>query len=138
MDHARKRDKGCRFPLCSCKKKGYRVEVAHLIHRGMGGDKSGERTEPDILVTVCYPRHQGVVSLHSGAIRPRALTKKGMDGPIAWEIEGPWFLTYSGNLERRDEYRGLWVEIARESAVGVWEPFTEAQRFVLKALAKEL
>lgn len=56
MSAAKKRDGGvCRFPLC--RHRSLPVDVCHFHHRGMGGDKSGERTQLPILVTMCRHHH---------------------------------------------------------------------------------
>lgn len=93
MKAARTRDKVCRFPLCPCKKLRLRLEVAHQVHRGMGGNPAGDRTTTAGLVLLCFERHQGRTSLHSGDVRWVPLGDRGADGLIRWEYRtesGEW------------------------------------------------
>jgi hypothetical protein len=116
-----KRDgqKVCRLdPDCPHVKVGIRVEGVHLDDKGMGGDH-GVRTTRDRMLRGCFIHHQGAKSLHSGDLRVKYLTDKGTDGPIALEHKEVWFV----NDERRD----VWVEHARERAVGVWMTAKEAK-----------
>lgn len=129
---AKKRDlHRCRFPLCGCKQLGLaldaRLESSHHQHKGMGGDPTGERSLPWLLVTLCKHRHQdGAVSIHKGTLRPKFLSTKAYDGPIAWEIR-----TDSAIADKP-----IWREVARETAVQKWEPFTSRQRAMLEKLAE--
>lgn len=102
MDQARKRDRGCRYPGCLCKRHKLRVDVAHQIHRGMGGDKCGTRTATPILISLCVVRH-GEYDRGEIDIQPqdRAL---GFDGPA--------------DFYRRDE-RGQFQLVASEKRIGV-------------------
>lgn len=61
-------------------------ELAHLDDRGMGGnpDLSRDTTENTILLARLF--HQGPFSKHSGHLKVRALTDKGADGPLCFEI----------------------------------------------------
>lgn len=34
-----------------------RLEYAHLEHRGMGGNPTGDRTQPEKLITLCFICH---------------------------------------------------------------------------------
>lgn len=105
----RKRDGHCRWPhldpdqreLC----RRTRTEVAHLTHKGMGGDPQTIRSKAPLMIRVCC--HQGPGSLHSGDRKVQFLTKEKADGPLAF-------------LERR---RGeKWAEVARELFPGVLAP----------------
>lgn len=88
MDVARKADKGCRFPLCGCRKLGLRPEVAHTTHRGMGGNPKGDRTQPDNVITLCSHRHQhGEVSLHKGTLKIVPMTPEGTRGPVRFMVD---------------------------------------------------
>ena len=87
MRKARKRDGGCRFPLCGCRAKGIRPEVSHLRHRGSGGDPSGERTQSPVLITLCHIRHQiGRVSRHAHSLRADPRTDLGYNGAVRWWV----------------------------------------------------
>ena len=85
----RLRDKGCRWPRCTHAKDGVRLEVAHVLNKGMGGDK-GVRSTADQMILLCYLHHQGPESLHSTdlAIYPESVTA-GTDGPVTfWKEDG--------------------------------------------------
>lgn len=95
-DHAkaevRKRDGGvCRWPGCGERGKRWRLEVAHLADKGMGGDH-GVRSTRDQMILLCLPDHQGARSLHSGDKRITPLTTAGTDGPCQFEeqTEAGW------------------------------------------------
>ncbi len=140
--HVRKRDRFCRFPRCGCRKLvlGLKVypEVSHDKHKAMGGNPTGDRSTAAGMIQLCRHRHQdGHFSRHKGTLRVRALTAKGNNGPIAWDID----MAACDRLGRRG-LRGInteaerWRELARETAVQVWAPFNEWQATVLDALAE--
>ena len=84
----RRRDKHCRVPGCGCRLRGLPLEVAHLHHKGAGGDPTLVRTMPEQMVLVCRQRHQdGVVSLHRGTLRCEPLTEQGCNGPVRWLVD---------------------------------------------------
>lgn len=76
----RKRDRGCRWPGCDCRKQNIRTEVAHLHAKGSGGDH-GVRSTADQMIELCVLRHQGSPSLHSGDLKIEPQTAVGTDGP---------------------------------------------------------
>lgn len=116
MDVARKADRGCRFPLCGCKKLGLRVEVAHLRHRGMGGNPKGDRTQPDNVISLCTHRHQhGPVSLHKGTLRVEPLTTEGTRGRVM-------FLVDAETLGVSPNYGDRWYIVAIEESPGRCRP----------------
>jgi hypothetical protein len=121
---ARRRDgHRCRFPLCGCRRLRLRNEVAHLEHKGQGGDPLGRRSETGNLILLCVQRHQdGAVSWHHGTMRVRPLTPNGTDGPVAFET---WDVAF----------RNGWAEVARESAVQQLEPLLPWQQTYLERLA---
>lgn len=137
---AKKRDHyRCRFPLCGCKQLGLaleaRLESSHHRHKGMGGNPDGDRSLPWLLVTLCKHRHQdAAVSIHRGTLRPKFLTSKAYDGIIAWEVDLDLL------KHRREGSRpcgvSQWLEVARERAIGEWQPFTDRQRAILEKLAE--
>lgn len=52
------RDQGCVWPGCDARYangKVYGLQLAHLVHRGMGGSKYANR--PDNCVTLCRMHH---------------------------------------------------------------------------------
>lgn len=113
----RRRDKRCRFPLCGCHRLGLRLEVSHDVHKGAGGNPTGDRSDRRSMILLCVHRHQdGLVSRHKGTLRILPLVRGlGFEGPV----------------------RFMWntIELARESAPGVLEPLTEEQRARLLILA---
>lgn len=96
------RDVSCRWPRCKPKT---RLECAHVVDKGMGGDK-GVRSLASNLILLCYQHHQGKVSLHSGDLEIIPDTDKGTDGPVSF-----W---------QKDEDGKLFM-VAREVSVGVTE-----------------
>jgi len=107
-EKVRRRDRHCRWPSCECRalKIAANVEeVAHLEAKGMGGDKLGIRTQASKMMLLCHLVHQGPNSLHSGDKRIAPLTAAGTDGPCAFDVRTK---------------TGQWVELARETAIGVY------------------
>lgn len=127
----RTRDRGCRFPLCGCRKKRLPLEVSHSTHKGTNARATRILLSvAALMVQLCKWRHQdGAVSIHHKTMRHVFLTPAKFNGPIAWEIQA--------KLVRGDlVVGGRWVEVAREASVGVWLPFTEQQRALLEQLAE--
>jgi hypothetical protein len=88
----RKRDGGvCRWPGCGERGEKWRLEVAHLNDKGMGGDH-GTRSTRDQMILLCLPHHQGPRSLHSGDLRITPVTSRGADGPLRFDeqTEAGW------------------------------------------------
>jgi hypothetical protein len=80
--YVRQRDRhACRVPGCDWYAQGYALHVAHLIDKGMGGDKRGLRTTRQTMITLCWNHHQGPISLHSKRLVIYPLTDAGTDGP---------------------------------------------------------
>lgn len=85
-EKVRKRDKGCRFPLCGCKKFRRHTEVSHSEHKGMGGNPAGDRSTPELMILLCPFRHkENRFSIDQGTLRWRPLTENGANGPVVWE-----------------------------------------------------
>lgn len=146
MQAARARDVYCRFPVCGCRT-GARpgvvsaAEVSHQKHRGMGGNPSGDRTVPALLVLICNWRHKlAKFSIDRGGIRWEPLTPAGADGPIRWLIDAEAMqgaaLSEIGILLAIRPDDGGWVELARETAPHEYAPMTEAQTAILEWLAE--
>jgi hypothetical protein len=123
--HVRIRDKTCRFPRCGCQRRAFRLrlEVAHIEHKGAGGNPDGTRSTEGGMVLLCSHRHQhGAVSLHKGTLKVHFLSRRMFNGPVAWLLNrGP---------------DSVWRELARESRPGVLEPLTEWQERMLETLAQ--
>lgn len=148
----RRRDKGCRFPLCGCRKLGLtikaRQEVAHNVGsgKGMGGNPIGDRSMADVMVQLCGQRHiDGVVAFHKGTLRTRFLTAAKYDGHVAWYLDADVAYRRFGNLgivavppakivTWDDGWRG--VCLATETSTGAVAMFTPWQRVVLEQLAE--
>jgi len=154
---ARRRDRyRCRFPLCGCKRIGLtvepRVEVSHDRHKGMGGNPKGDRSVPELLITLCPHRHQdGQVSRHKGTLRTRYLTDRANSGPVAWDVDAAYALEALRRAGCGLPLGGLplvplheqglndhveWVEVARERAVQQLAPLHPWQERLLKNLAE--
>lgn len=133
----RRRDRGCRFPRCGCRKLGLTLkvflEVSHDKHKGMGGNLAGDRSTSRDMATFCKHRHQGGrVSIHKRTLRGVHLERDlGYDGPVAWLVDGR-------AIEGFAAYRNSagWIEVARERAVGVLEPLLPWQEELLDRLAE--
>lgn len=127
----RVRDHVCRFPLCPCGRFNLHLDVSHQEHKGMGGDPTGERSLPALMVLVCNWRHkEAKIAIDRGTLRWVPLTDQGANGPIAWEIE---IGAFSGGTLARG-----WVELAREVEIGVLAPMLDAQRAILEHLGAQL
>lgn len=84
----RARDQKCRWPFCEyCRELKPRLEVAHVVAKGMGGDH-GERSTADQMMLLDYLTHQdGPGSLEQHGRRIEPLTDQGTNGPCAfWRI----------------------------------------------------
>ena len=126
----RRRDRVCRFPMCSCANHGFVLEASHDVHKGMGS-KDGVSLS-SMMGLICNWRHRlGKVSRDRGTLRVVHLTPAGWDGPVAWEVDGAT-VARSTNI-------GLpsgWFPLAREARPGHLEPLTELQRAVLWTLSE--
>lgn len=82
----------CRVPGCTVNTQVYRIESAHLVTKGMGGDHGTHSHHRRDYVTACLYHHQGARSLHSGDLKALPLTSEAGDGPVRWlELrEGGW------------------------------------------------
>jgi hypothetical protein len=127
----RDRDVLCRFPRCTCFHKNLRLDVSHSEHKGMGGDPTGERSAPELMVLLCHERHMNArISVDKKTLRWIPLTDDGAKGPIAWEVN-------VGRLSGgalADE----WIELARESSRGNLMPLNSRQEAMLTRLGQEL
>lgn len=127
----RKRDRFCRFPLCGCRRLGWRLEASHQSHKGAGGNPTGSRSTADQLLLLCVHRHRdGAVSRHHGTLRARYLTADRADGPVAWEVD---MTAVYGFTKAKS---AQWREVARESAVQQLEPLDKWQEDALLHMAE--
>lgn len=90
---------------------GQPLEVAHLSHKGIGGDATTARSIPALMILVSRDVHQGPRSLHSGHLRVVFLTEEKANGPVAF-------------LEKRGTQ---WAEVARELWPGTLAPMKDAR-----------
>lgn len=118
----RDEDRFCRFPLCGCDRERLPWEVAHLRHKGMGGNPTGDRSAPELLIYLCSARHRtSAISLHAGTLHVEPLSAVlGTRGPCAFSV-------------RLDD---AWIEVGRErDDLHDFEEFTPEQRRILLDLA---
>lgn len=117
----RKADRFCRWPLCGCRKFKLVLHVAHLAHKGIGGNPRGDRSQPDNMILLCIVRHkEGRVSLDQGTAAIRPLTSKGTRGPCAFDLR----------------LGKSWIEVAREIAPHEFYPILGYNRERLEKLAR--
>lgn len=124
----RARDGRCRFPLCGCAAQHLFLEVSHSEHKGMGGDPTGERSAPELMVYLCNWRHRiARYSIDRGRLRWVPLTPAGANGPIAWEM-------FMDNAVPGRP--GEWVELARELELWRLAPIDPLVLPILQDLAQ--
>jgi hypothetical protein len=136
----------CRFPLCGCDRTGYALECSHDVHKGAGGDPTGERSTMDAMILLCAWRHkEAPISRDRKTLRCLPRTNAGNNGPVRWLLERDAFddlmteagIHYPANLSYEPDYKGrLWVKIAREMAVQELAPLEEWQRQVLDYMGR--
>lgn len=105
MASVRKQDGQCRYPLCAHRTKKPRLECAHMEHRGMGGNPTGDKTQPEKLITLCFIDH-GAFDRGELDIIPLS-ADKGTRGPCSWHV--------------LNKESGKFVHVASEKALGVSE-----------------
>lgn len=116
----RRRDRGCRFPLCGCRKLRLSLEVSHAEHKGAGGDPSRSRSLPEKMMQLCRERHRtNPFSIDKGTIAWEPLDRKlGADGPVRWLVDVALLEFYLGKRRQRPD-RARLVAVAVESSPGV-------------------
>jgi hypothetical protein len=96
----------------------------------MGGNPAGDRSKADLMVLVCHRRHKdGRVAIDKGTLRWRALTARGSNGPIAWDIQAD-MIAFSFARGRE------WFTLAIETAPHTYQGMSSDQVAVLKRLAE--
>lgn len=86
MRDAKARDRHvCRFPACEYMPKKPRIDAAHSIHRGMGGNPDGDRTKRELLIAFCFIHHR---QWDLGEFDVEPLTDRIFDGPVAFTRAG--------------------------------------------------
>ena len=84
----RKRDDNrCRVPICSTP--FTLIEVAHLEHKGMGGDPKQIRTQRQKMLCLCMRHHRvGPISLDRGTLWIKPVNEdNGTDGTCVFSCE---------------------------------------------------
>lgn len=145
----RRRDKGCRFPLCGCRKLGLAIkarrEVAHDVgnHKGMGGNPIGDRSVANSMIQLCGHRHADApISFHKGTLRARFTTDMKYDGPVEWCVASDTLCRLFRHLAKMTLPHRTWpdgwtgVAVAHETAVGQVGLLASWQRAVLEQLAE--
>lgn len=134
----RRRDRGCRFPLCGCRRLGLQLmtqpEVSHDRHKGMGGNPAGDRSTPEGLIQLCKHRHQDApISRHKGTLRIVAINKRlGFKGPVRFDVD----VSVWSRRASPDFLRPHWRTVAREDAPGHIGVLSEWQQRTLERLAE--
>lgn len=112
---ARSRDKKCRFPHCPwCREiKAMVPQAAHVFHaKGIGGDPTLVRSQPEDLMLLCPPSHG---AQERGEIDVEAMTTAGSDDVCAFYVVRD---VYDRETGRYSSERVLWD---RELSRGVPE-----------------
>lgn len=127
-------DRYCRFPKCGCRRTGHALAVAHMKHKGIGGNPKGDRSKLAGLILLCAPRHrEHPVALDKGTLRITPLTELGTRGPCAWYVEVKALKLRL--LPTMPAIEVTWLCVGVEQAPHVFEPFTAEQAYVLGHLA---
>lgn len=125
----RRADRYCRFPRCGCGRHNYALAVAHLEHKGAGGNPLGDRSEVDRMILLCAPRHrENPVSLDRETVHVHPLTAAGTRGPCRFSVYTPACKLKVGTTIE------TWFVVATETAPHLFEPFTEEQLAILNHL----
>lgn len=118
MRLVRLEDGYCRCPDPDCERI-LNLEVAHLKHRGAGGNPTGDRSAPGLMILLSKRRHKtGRISLDNGTLDIRPLTAQGTRGACSFWVDER-ALTMS--LAQLGTAPPVWVELAREAWPHVWE-----------------
>lgn len=97
----------------------------------MGGDPTGERSDPSRMLLLCNWRHkEDRFSIDKRGIRWEPMTDAGANGPVAWFVDVG---RLSGSIAA-----GEWVEVAREVRPGVLAGLSNQQLEILGLLESAL
>ena len=85
----RRRDPVCRFPRCACRWLRLALAVAHLRHKGSGGNPSGDRSLAPLMIRLCSARHrESYISLDRETVLITPLSSAaGTRGPCRWFVD---------------------------------------------------
>ena len=131
----RRRDKGCRFPLCGCGRLRLAREVSHSEHKGSGGNPAGDRSVAELMVYLCRERHRtNPFSIDKGTIAwEPVLKREGANGCIRWLVDVALLRYYVQGGQRPSSTR--LVVVATETAPGAsWAEVTPGREWVFEAL----
>lgn len=108
MSAARRRDgHRCRWPRCEFT--GLTLAVAHLEHRGMGGNPAGDKTERHKLILLCVRHHDRFDGRAAPDVDIVPVdSRAGTDGPCVFYVRGE-----SGRLEHVATERWIGVSVSR-------------------------
>jgi len=97
----------CRVPTCACRSRKYAIDPVHITqpdgtkHRGMGGDKTGARTDRRWIVSMCRISH----GLYDGVDSPIRIVahddRLGADGTLDWYLRSEKTGEWLGYTEQR-------------------------------------
>lgn len=135
----RARDQRCRFPLCGCERLGLPLHVSHAVHKGMGGDPTGDRSVSSLMVLVCAARHrENKIALDKGTLRWEPVTDAGANGPICWWVDVLAMGLQAGAANGVTSDGGWWFLLAEEYSAqgGLFVALDENQRDALGVLAQ--
>lgn len=112
---AKKVAPGCRWPKFDHDTKRHvcvgRLEAAHRVAIGIGGDRNKSRTDRRDLLVVCTHIHLGTGGLEQHGRKWEPLTERGALGPVSFWKREP--------SETKPGEWGEWTLIAVESSPGV-------------------
>ena len=138
-DEVRFRDRGCRVPMCGCRRFRLRLEVSHnpKAHQGMGGNPAEDRNDARNLMLVCAERHKdNPISLDRGALKWEPIyPERGANGPVRWYVDAALFVYLTEQATERPS-SPVWFELAYEAALGQLGPMSPQQVTVARALAR--
>lgn len=123
----RRRDKGCRFPLCGCGRLRLAREVSHSEHKGSGGNPAGNRSVAELMVYLCRERHRtNPFSIDKGTIAWEPLRKReGANGLIRWLVDVALLRYYVEGGQRPSTTRLSTVAVETSIGTAVIEPGRE-------------
>lgn len=80
----------CRYPGCDVPRTSFwgQIDVAHYRAEGMGGDPQLRRCKPENLICLCKFHHTGPRGLHSGLLKMKPWTSRGMRGRVDFYERG--------------------------------------------------
>jgi len=125
-------DYACRFPRCFCHRQKIAPAVAHLDHKGMGGNPAGDRSDDRLLICLCPARHrESRISLDAGSMKVRPLTKLGTRGRCEFYVD----LNALDKVPAAPK-RPRWFLVATERELHIFEMFSREQALILDRISE--